>query len=63
MVCQDIYLKYTPAKGTPVIRHHRVWDKDRFLKARIEEGASCPKLEDRFTIMPVDRPPFEARKV
>lgn len=58
MICQDLYLKYTPKAGMAVVRYHRVWDKDLFLKARIEEGT---KSNPPFTIMPVDRPPFEKR--
>lgn len=58
---QDIYLKYVSPNKKSTVRHHRVWDKDRFLKARIEEGAKAAPA-DRFTIVPVARPPFGSRK-
>lgn len=47
---QDLYISLTKAEKT-VINHHRVWDRDRFISAQIEQY-SGPKVEpeDRHII-------------
>jgi hypothetical protein len=57
MECRDVYLKYTyPATRRSTVQYHRVWNLDLFLKARVEEGRSASKLEDRFEVTMVTKP-------
>ena len=38
MIGTDIFLRITDSKtGSSVVRHHRVWDADRFIESRREE--------------------------
>lgn len=38
---RDIYVRHTAVDGKAFVQQHRVWDADRFLKARGEEAAKA----------------------
>lgn len=57
----DIWLEYTDHRGAKAIRHHRVWDKERFFRAKLEESTKG-KPDECFTFRPVDKPPIQARR-
>lgn len=50
MAARDLFWGRTDNKGKLTINHSRVWDAERFLKARREEGARAKDDADKFTV-------------
>ena len=63
IVATDIYLEYTPVKGKPYIREHRVWDRAKFLATRIQENTGPKvKAEDRVIVAFSDKAAYIAQQ-
>lgn len=41
MITRDFYVRYTSCEGRTHVAVHRVWDADRFIRARMSDAAAA----------------------
>lgn len=56
MNAQDLYIKTSDPsqKHSPIVSHHRVWDRDRFIKSQRDMYAKKIDTPDFREVVPVD---------